>query len=226
MKPIPIVTQICLCAGLLWPATAFTQTPTDKAGDPAAAIRHKLETIVVPSLELRGATLSDAVEQLREQASRLDPDPDQSTRGINIFVKLPAPASASGATPHVTLNITHVPMMEALGKVAAQVGMKVKVEPFAVSLVPLSERSEPMTTANFRLPPEALGFASAPPAAGSVPSRDAKNFLESKGVTFPPGASATYLPATQKLVVRNTSGNVEAVKTLFAPVAAPTPKSP
>ena len=45
---------------------------------------------------------------------------------------------------------------------------------------------------------------------------DAKAFLESSGVTFPPGSSAVYLPSTSKLVVRNTQANIDLVQALVS----------
>ena len=35
-----------------------------------------------------------------------------------------------------------------------------------------------------------------------IARQDAKSFLEASGVTFPPGASATYITSTSRLVVR------------------------
>ena len=49
-----------------------------------------------------------------------------------------------------------------------------------------------------------------------ISRQDARTFLESSGVTFPPGASATYLPSTSKLVVRNTQENVDLIEQLVA----------
>ncbi len=50
----------------------------------------------------------------------------------------------------------------------------------------------------------------------TIQRQDAKTFLEASGVTFPPGASATYLASTSKLVVRNTQENVDLIESLVA----------
>ena len=44
--------------------------------------------------------------------------------------------------------------------------------------------------------------------------RRREDFLKSSGVQFPAGASATYLPATSKLVIRNTQENIDLVESL------------
>ena len=194
----------------------------------AAAIQQKMAGIIIPHLEFHDAPLSDAIEFIRQESRRLDLDPDTDNRGLNIFLKLPKDMSASSAV--VTAELTDVSVLDALKAVAEKVGLKVEVEPYAVSMVPFSENTDPMVTATLLLPPEALGF----PAVGPSPSlsefeprRDAKEFLESKGITFPPGASAVYLPTVQKLVIRNTAENIKVVKVLFASFTATiAPNSP
>src|SRR5438067_12952869 len=51
----------------------------------------------------------------------------------------------------------------------------------------------------------------------------AREFLESQGVPFPPGASAHFLPQSSRLIVRNTIDNLELVDALVeqANVAGP-----
>src|SRR5205807_5388453 len=53
----------------------------------------------------------------------------------------------------------------------------------------------------------------------------AREFLESQGVPFPPGASAHFLPQSSRLIVRNTIDNLELVDALVeqASVAGPKP---
>ena len=103
------------------------------------------------------------------------------------------------AGTRITLALNQIPLLEALKYVASQAGLKVKVEPYAVSIVPVSEQTDVMVTADFHVPPNFFR------------GTDARTFLEASGVTFPPGASATYLPSTSKLVVRNTQENVDLV---------------
>lgn len=122
--------------------------------------KERLERIVLPSVEFHGTTLSAAVDFLRSEANRLDPDPDPVVRSrpgyrsVNIIVKLPA---ASTPQPRITLTLHHIPLSEALKYVAIQAGMKVRVEPYAVSLVPMTEDVDPLITATFRVAPGLFG---------------------------------------------------------------------
>jgi general secretion pathway protein D len=173
----------------------------------------------------------------------------------------PAVPRVSPATPslppenpaeaRVTLTLNQIPLGEALRYIASQAGLKVKVEPYAVLILPLSEQSNELTTKEYRVPP---GFISsnvnvgvsalsqgatkvgAGAAAGTgkdtqestggqllVNREGAREFLESQGVPFPPGASAHFLPQSSRLIVRNTIDNLELVDALVeqANVAGP-----
>ena len=156
----------------------ITKTADDQAG---AATRHKLASIIIPSIEFRSTTLEDAIEFLRQESRRLDPDPDPQSRGLNIILRLPTvtqtaggsqmmvPASRTNNTasptgslldppipstkPRITLTMNHLPLLEALKYVAIQAGLKVKVDLYAVSLVPLAENTDALITAVFRVSP-------------------------------------------------------------------------
>lgn len=130
-------------------------------GPAILAMNNKLAHIVVPSIEFRQTTLADAIQYLRQESRRLDvTEPDPEARGVNIFLKLPAAASVGSAMPstdaRVTLTMNRIPLLEALKYVAAQAGLKVKIEAFAVSLVPLAESSDVLNTETFRVPPTFL----------------------------------------------------------------------
>ena len=241
-----------------------------------AAITRKLQAIIIPNIEFRSTTVADAVEFLRQESRRLDPDPDVESRGVNIFLKLggtsaplrttaaPAPdavipglppvdAGAAGAgapvvtgpsaNTRITLTMSRLPLLEALRYVAQQAGLKVKVEQYAVSIVPLTEVTDTLVTQEFRVSPTFISSATTGGLTGgalsqqatsatstggtgttdvtgvgsvTIQRQDAKTFLEASGVTFPPGASATYLASTSKLVVRNTQENVDLIESLVA----------
>ena len=67
-----------------------------------------------------------------------------------------APVSGpSGA--RITVTLDNIPLGEALRYVAAQAGLKVKVEPYAVSIIPLTEQSNDLITKRYHVPPEFFG---------------------------------------------------------------------
>src|SRR5437667_3985434 len=168
-------------------------------------------------------------------------------------VVTPATPSLPGVNPaesRITLTLNQIPLGEALRYIASQAGLKVKVEPYAVLIIPLSEQSNELITKEYRVPPgfisstvnvgaselnrPATRVGAGPTGTGKdtqestggqllVNREGAREFLESQGVPFPPGASAHFLPQSSRLIVRNTIDNLELVDALVeqANVAGP-----
>jgi general secretion pathway protein D len=209
----------------------------------------RLNSIIIPKIDFRDATIRQAVSFLQQQSRTSDAaqaGPDGSS-GINIVLKLPAAGAAPTTAPadefgeaataptsspdaRISLTLTNVPLYEALRYVATLAGLKVKVEPFAVSIVPLSEPTDTLEQREFKVPPgfitgtggsegEATVFAGRGETDGAAGPRlaarqGAKEFLESQGVEFPPGASANFIPGSSRLVVRNTAPNLDLIESL------------
>ena len=207
----------------------------------------RLNGIVIPRVDFRDATVRQAVGFLQQRSRDLDTtDDDPERRGVNIVLKLPAasataPASMEiegesvapagfSADSRITLNLSNVPLYEALRYVATLAGLKVKVEPFAVSIVPLSEPTDTLQQREFKVPP---GFITGGPSGEVEPAaqaggdtgtagggarlavrQGARDFLEAQGVEFPPGASANFNPGSSRLVVRNTASNLDLIESL------------
>src|SRR6266436_4523219 len=269
-----------------------------------ARITTKLNTIIIPRVEFRDASIREAIDFLRQQAVENDPAAE-GKKGVDIVLRLaplgqiapppvpvqpaqppatgpagagaaaPGTAPATGATPvtarpvvarpviaaaatspaeaRITITLNQIPLGEALRYIASQAGLKVKVEPYAILILPLSEQSNELTTKEYRVPPGFISStvnvgvsalsqgaykvgagAAAPVGTGKdtqettggqllVNREGAREFLESQGVPFPPGASAHFLPQSSRLIVRNTIDNLELVDALVeqANVAGP-----
>jgi type II secretory pathway component GspD/PulD (secretin)/tetratricopeptide (TPR) repeat protein len=171
-----------------------------------AQVSNKLNTIIIPRLEFRDASLREAVDFLREQAVENDPA-TEGKRGVNIVIPpslvvqrvvtppagvspapgaAGAPAAAPGGTPpagapptgappvaanragnlpaapppergNITIELNQIPLGEALRYIANQAGLKVKIEPYAVSLVPKTEQSGDLLVKRYHVPPEFFG---------------------------------------------------------------------
>ena len=270
-----------------------------------ARIRNKLDSIIIPRIEFRDASIREAIDFLRQQAAANDPT-TEGRRGVDIVLRLhslgrstePAPVTATTtvggaaapaealpagetapppaagvataapvvtpATPslppvspaeaRITLTLNQIPLGEALRYIASQAGLKVKVEPYAVLILPLSEQSNELTTKEYRVPPGFISStvnvgesalskgaykvgagAAAPGGTGKdtqettggqllVNREGAREFLESQGVPFPPGASAHFLPQSSRLIVRNTIDNLELVDALVEQASVAGPK--
>jgi general secretion pathway protein D len=192
---------------------------------------------------------------------------------------------AGPAGGRITVTLDNIPLGEALRYIANQAALKVKVEPYAISIIPLSEQTNELITKRYHVPPEffggpldvgyyigtnvtggggnegagtTTGIREVPPVASNVIEKEAVSFqttagtgtgvgaastsqalqgtastrqtllndrqlvgradaitmLQSMGVSFPPGASATFWPHSGTLIVRNTQDNLDFVDAL------------
>lgn len=210
----------------------------------------KLNQIIVPSIELQDMTIRDAVDLLRQLSQRLDTmETDPAKKGVNIFLSLGSGGSSSlgggellPATPGeeaapqtpavtedttITLSLTNVPLYEALRYVASLAGLKIKIDPVAVSIVPLTDVSNELITKEYRVPPNFIPSSSGTALNTSTFSFEdtstesrmgakmtAREYLESLGVDFPEGASAQYISAGSRLLIRNTQDNIDFIDTI------------
>src|SRR5438132_7587430 len=203
-----------------------------------ARITNKLNTIIIPRVEFRDASIREAIDFLREQAVENDPSPE-GKKGVDIVLRMTplgqvapppvpvAPAAgtpgaaaapagaptggtkpvtagpvvarpvvaAAAAEPRITLTLNQIPLGEALRYIANQAGLKVKVEPYAVSIIPISEQSNDLITKEYRVPPDFISttltgstllgrgaYKTAPgTAAAIVPGGTGKDTQESTG---------------------------------------------
>lgn len=207
------------------------QAPIEVKG--TGSISRKLQEIRFPQIAFNDESVREAIEKLQRKSRTLDTtEPDQSKKGVNIVLKLdPARESMEGGTK-INLSLNDIPLGEALKYIATAAGLKVKIEPYAVAIVPLSEPTEILISKEYKVPPSFItsSSGSAPPAGnttGQLPTvgkMGAKEFLESQGVTFSPGATATYLPSSSKLLVKNTQANLDLIDSLVE-VSLATPPS-
>src|SRR4029079_10420002 len=68
-----------------------------------------------------------------------------------------APA-ISPSDARITITLNQIPLGEALRYIASQAGLKVKVEPYAVAIIPISEQTQDLLTKEYKVPP---GFLTA-----------------------------------------------------------------
>ena len=250
-----------------------------------ARITNKLNSIVIPKIEFRDASIREAIDFLRQQAAANDPS-TEGKRGVDIVLRyaslgraeppaavpetappLPGAAPEAGVEPtpvplpaapsiapsdaRITITLNQIPLGEALRYIASQAGLKVKVEPYAVSVIPINEQSSDLFTKEYRVPP---GFISSSVNVGAnaldrpatkvgggpsgtgkdtqestggqqlVNRQTALDFLKDQGVPFPAGASANFLPQSSRLIVRNTEENLELVDALVEQASVSGPK--
>ncbi|HEY5769496.1 MAG TPA: hypothetical protein VIS71_06590, partial [Terrimicrobium sp.] len=208
-------------------STIIEQPQIDTRG--TSLINRKLDEIVIPRIDFRDATIREALDFIKQRAVALDTaEQDPSRRGINIVLK--APADSPEANSRITLSLNDIPLRAAIDYVAKAANLKLKIEPYAVAVVPQSEPTDILITKEYKVPP---GFITSLPAGqpttpqgpggqtvapGSQPAIQARSgareFLEAQGVTFPQGASANFIASSSKLIIKNTQANLDLIDTL------------
>lgn len=190
---------------------------------------EKMQRIIFPAVQFQGASIEEAIEFMRIKSRDYDTvERDPAKRGVNLILK----AGSTPSTAQISLDLKDVPMVEALRYITELAGMKYKIEPFAVIVVPLSDVSSEQYTRTFKVPPSFLslgqqgaagGGGGAAPAdpfaaggAAAAPALTARataiDILKSNGIQFPEGSSAVFVAATSQLIVRNTQPNLDQVE--------------
>lgn len=206
----------------------------------AATIHRKLDAIIIPHINFRDTPLREALQYIRQRAVALDfTETESAGKGVNIILK--ADPESEQANIPITLQLTDVPLRNVLLYLMEGAHMKLKVEPHAVLAVPLSESTESLITKEYQvsssfisqLPdlgdpaesPATSGYSLAPGSQPTIVARSgAKEFLQSQGITFPPGASANYLPSSSRLIVKNTQTNLDLIDSLVEQSMNSSPK--
>lgn len=139
------------------------------------------------------------------------------------------------------LKLNNVPLATALKYITDETKMRYRVDDFAVTLVPATEPDEDLYNRSFRVPPDfqsALEAGTTGAAAGPVdpfatptaggdklkPRPPIQDLFAQRGVTFPPGASATFVAASSTLVVRNTPTNIDVIEQIVESMINLVPK--
>lgn len=221
-----------------------------------ATVREAVDFLKQKSIELdtsepdpakRGVNIVLKLESNAPQSSAVAPDtaiveepaipgletpPAETTVAEVSAVPLVDPAEA-----RITLSLRQIPLQEALGYIANLAGLKVKVDEYAVAVVPQGEPVDYLITKEYRVKPDFIptsssggggdaGAGSAFGAGGSttvgasdtglIQRQAVQEFLEGNGVKFPPGSAANFLPSSSRLIVRNSQENIDLIDTLVA----------
>lgn len=220
---------------------------TNTAANSKDTINNKLNKIIIDRMDLEDASIREVVDFLKQKSRQLDNSTDDpKKKGVNIVLKLASPAAApapldgqaaeipaseAGVTEDTKISIAlkNVPLIEAVRYLTELSGLKYKIEPFAVSIIPLTENTEELVTKEYRVPPgfipaSAGDSTASGPTPGSQPSgdsntritgrRNATQYFTEQGVPFPTGAFAQYIASGSKLIVRNTQAAVDLIDTI------------
>jgi hypothetical protein len=90
----------------------------------SASLRQKIDSLIVPEINVREASVSDVVNFLKEQAQALSAD----KASVNVIWEAPEETK----TAKVTLSLREVPLADALKYVTESVGLRYRVDAHAI----------------------------------------------------------------------------------------------
>jgi general secretion pathway protein D len=209
-----------------------------------ATIREAVEFLVKKSKELDPeSTGVNIVLKLGDEAGGSAPPPPAPAPsaipgipGLDVpgvpSAPVPAPAPAGGSGTRITLTLNNVPLIEVIKYITNLANLKYKIEPFAISIVPLGTQTEDLVIKEWKVPPSLMRTPPAGPEGGAAPpggggagfdapgttmggTANAKEWLTAAGVVFGQGAFAMYSPASSSLLVKNTPEQLEVVERII-----------
>lgn len=240
-------------------SAALTTLPAIKAGPPPRLeqtewITRKLESTIIPRLEFREVGIVEAVEFLRKKSVELDPQ----RAGVPIYLQLqtsvPVAPKAEFNIPgietiapgrpalpvdaRITVSLTNIPLSEAFRYVTSLAGMKFRVLPDGLHIVP-AEEPELLYDRDFVLSPlvkaelERVQKNFTPNDAPQAPIEDLRSWLIWQGIAFEPGTAIALDESKTRVRVRNSMGNFELIEMTLEelekslkPVVVPGPEVP
>ena len=187
------------------------QTASDVAH--ITALKQKLQSIMIDKVNFDKLDIGTVLEFLSQKSKELDPE----KQGINFVLRIDPGTGTAAKAPHraISLTLDNISLADLLNEIVAQTGLTYSVDAYAVYVRPASDQAEALTVRTFLVP---AGFftGSSPDNANSASPAATQKFLESKGIVFPDGATATYLSQSNKLVVRNTPAQLDLIEALLS----------
>jgi general secretion pathway protein D len=225
----------------------------NQAGGNRANITRKLQSIVIDKVNFDKLDISTVIQFLTAKSKELDLPTHEGINfvlrlssntpvdnGTPAAPAAPAATGASGATPpppihrEVSITLDNVPLIELLNYITQQTNLQFSVEDYAVYLRPSIDEGETLTVRTYLVPPN---FFSGTSLRVSAPATDDSSSttvttvsvkvtdeLASRGIRFPTGATATFLPGSSKLVVRDTPEQLDLIASLIENLSKETPQ--
>ena len=161
-------------------------------------LAQKLQ-LKIPSIKLKDVTMNQAIDALRRHAREIDPEGS----GINIIVQqkdLPA------KEVKINLDLTNVPMRDAINYISKSVGMTMSRSPKVV-LISKTAKTQLMTKF-YRVSNSFKSFVN-PKNPIIIKKKNLEDFFAVTGLSFPKGSSIAYVVGKNMLSITNTLDNQE-----------------
>ncbi len=186
-------------------------------------ISDKLSNLIISNINFYELPISEAIDQIKKKAVLLDTsEEDPNKKGVNIVLQLHSLNTKE--EPKITLSLTDLPLKEVLSYIANQANLILKIEPYAVVLIPQQDYQEQLVIKEYKIPSTIIELLSSSKNTTnnqedlSFKNREElnpKDFFLSQGVSFPKGAMAYYIPSSNIFVIKNTQSNLDLVDSII-----------
>lgn len=208
--------------------------PVSNQGAEPISLRNKLARIILPKISMDKASLAEAIDYLRLRTSEVDTfELDPTRKGVNFTLNLGAPDSPEATrirNIRFDLRLSQVPVSQVLKYINDITQTSYTTDSFSVIISPAGSSSPELISRTYRVPPDFISsisngasvaapkdpFSAVPASKGLLAERlGAQEALIQQGVSFPAGASASYLPASNTLRVINTALNQDFISQII-----------
>jgi general secretion pathway protein D len=230
-----------------------TTEVTNSAPSERAIITRKLQSIIIDKVNFDKLDIGTVIQFLQEKSKELDPDHVGINFVLRLTSESqPPPAPAPGARPagpggappapapevqihrQVTITLENVPLADVLEYIVQQTNLQYSVEDYAVYLRPSIDEGETLSIRTYLVPPNFFSGSTLRVQTGAPTDTTASTVtsvaievqqqLTDKGIRFPAGATATFLPGSSKLVVRDTPEQLDLIANLIEQLGKETPQ--
>lgn len=198
-------------------------------------LSNKLSRIIIPQFVVEDATLSEAIDVLRARAAANDTfELVPELKGINIAINLGDPSSSSTQAilaKKVDLRLSNVPVENILKYITEMTQTSFRYDDHAVTITHKGAAGGSLVSRTYRVPPDFISnlsagasekaaeediFNTTPNANKTMAKRmGAQEAFAMQGVSFPQGASITYNPSSNSLLVVNTLSNHDIIQQII-----------
>ncbi len=206
------------------------------------SIKDKLDRIIIPKIALDQSTLQETLDFLRVRAVENDTlESDPARKGVNFTVNLGAadsPLAVKIRDTRFDLQLSQLPLSQVLKYITEISNTTYRTDDYSVIIAPVGSISDDLISRTYRVPPDFISSISAgnaesgaagdpfgkEPAAGLLPKRQSvQEALKTQGVSFPEGATASYIPGNNTLRVVNTATNLDYITQIVETVGRTEP---
>jgi Flp pilus assembly secretin CpaC len=173
--------------------------------DEKTSLEERLNEIIIPRISFDGVPAVDALLFLKDESKRLDP----TGEGINLILRL---NTNNPDEYKVDLTVNNMSLKKVIEYICEDAGINFVVKKYAVVISSGSASTSELITKVFPAEREDFGALLMDEAVTPSTAVPMEDYLTTRDINFPEGASAVYDLRISRLIVRNTPEELLKIK--------------